>query len=139
MAEKYAALQQAEGLDTPEVTVAALKNSTSQKFAETLMPKAKLILTSSYEEAIDLLFKGKIDVIVADFYFCALTAYRYQGKGLMAGKSPLSFEPLGIAMTEDTLLINWVQNFMNILQGSGKLKEMSEKWLNVGSWIDELP
>jgi ABC-type amino acid transport substrate-binding protein len=126
-------------LDTPEVTVAALKNSTSQKFAETTISKAKLILTKSYEEAIDLLFKGKIDVIVADYYFCALTAYRYKDKGLISGKSPLTFEPLGIAMTEDTLLINWVQNFMNILQGSGKLKEMGEKWLNVGSWIDELP
>ncbi|MGD8893863.1 MAG: transporter substrate-binding domain-containing protein [Desulfobacterales bacterium] len=139
MAEKYAALKEAKGLDTPEVTVAALKNSTSQKFAETLISKAKLILTHSYEEAIDLLFKGKIDVIVADYYFCALTAYRYQDKGLIAGESPLTFEPLGIAMAEDTLLINWVQNFMISLQGSGKLKEMGKKWLKGGPWIDELP
>lgn len=139
VAEKYAALQEAKGLDTPEVTVAALKNSTSQKFAETLISKAKLILANSYEEAIGLLLEGKIDVIVADYYFCALTAYRYQDKGLVAGRSPLTFEPLGIAMTEDTLLINWVQNFMNILQGSGQLKEMGEKWLSGGSWIDELP
>jgi polar amino acid transport system substrate-binding protein len=139
VAEKYAALREAKGLDTPEVTVAALKNSTSQKFAETLISKAKLILTNSYEEAIDLLFKGKVDVVVADFYFCALTAYRYQDKGLIAGESPLTFEPLGIAMAEDTLLINWVQNFMISLQGSGKLKEMGKKWLKGGSWIDELP
>jgi polar amino acid transport system substrate-binding protein len=138
VAEKYAALQQAKGLDTPEVTVAALKDSTSQKFAETLIPKAKLILTDSYKAAIDLLLKGKIDVIVADYYFCAFTAYRYQDKGLISG-SPLTFEPLGIAMTEDTLLINWVQNFMSILQGSGQLKEMGKKWLSGGSWVDELP
>ena len=137
-AEKYAALEDAKGLDTPEVTVAALKNSTSQKFAETLISKAKLILTDSYEEAIDLLLKGKIDVIVADFYFCALSAYRYQNKKLIARESPLTFEPLGIAMAEDTLLINWTENFINILQGSGKLKEMGEKWLNGGSWVDEL-
>ena len=139
VAEKYAALQEAKGLDTPEVTVATLKDSTSQKFAETLISKAKLILTNSYEEAIDLLLKGKIDVIVADYYFCSLTAYRYQDKGLISGRSPLSFEPLGIVMAEDTLLINWVQNFMNILQGNGQLKEMGEKWLSGGSWIDELP
>ena len=139
VAEKYAALQEATGLDTPEVTVAALKNSTSQKFAESLMPKAKLITTNSYDEAIDLLFKGKIHVLVADFPFCALTAYRYQDKGLTAGKSPLTFEPLGIAMKEDTLLINWVQNFMNMLQGSGQLEELQKRWLKGGSWIDELP
>jgi polar amino acid transport system substrate-binding protein len=139
VAEKYAALQEAKGLDTPEVTVAALKNSTSQEFVEALISKAKLIRTDSYEKAIDLLFKGKVDVIVADFYFCALTAYRYQDKGLIAGESPLTFEPLGIAMGEDTLLINWVQNFIISLKGSGKLKEMGKKWLKGGSWIDELP
>lgn len=139
VAEKYAALKEAKGLDTPEVTIATLKDSTSQKFVEELISKAKLILAGSYDEAIDLLFRGKVDIVVADFPFCALTAYRYQDKGLFAGKSPLTFEPLGIAMAEDTLMINWVQNFMNMLQGSGDLLEMHKKWLSGGSWIDELP
>jgi len=139
VAERFAALKEAKGLDTPEVTVGALKDSTSQKFAQTSMSKAKLTLFGSYDEAIDLLLKNKIDVIVADFQFCALTAYRQQKKGLIAGQSALTFEPLGIAMAEDTLLINWVQNFMNLFQGSGELKKLSEKWLNPGSWIDDLP
>jgi polar amino acid transport system substrate-binding protein len=137
--ERFAALKEAKGLNTPEVTVAALKDSTSQKFAETSMSKAKLISVGSYDEAIDLLLKSRLDVIVADFQFCALTAYRHQDKGLIAGQSPLSFEPLGIAMTEDTLLINWVQNFLNQLHGTGEMKKINEKWLNIGSWIDELP
>jgi len=139
VAERFAALQEAKGLNTPEVTVAALKDSTSQKFAETSISKAKLILFGSYDEAIDLLLKKKVDVIVADFQFCALTAYRNQKKGLIAGQSPLTFEPLGIAMPEDVLLINWVQNFLNEFQGTGELKKLNEKWLNVGSWVDELP
>jgi polar amino acid transport system substrate-binding protein len=139
VAERFAALKEAKGLDTPEVTIAALKDSTSQKFAQTSMSKAKLTLFGSYDEAIDLLLKNKIDVIVADFQFCALTAYRQQKKGLIAGQSALTFEPLGIAMAEDTLLINWVQNFLNQYQGTGELKKLSEKWLNPGSWIDDLP
>jgi polar amino acid transport system substrate-binding protein len=139
VAKKYAALQRAKGLDTPEVAVAALKNSTSQVFVETVISKAKMVLTNSYDEAIDLLLKGKVDVIVADFPFCALTAYRNQEKGMMAGKSPLTYEALGIAMPEDTLLINWVQNFLTILRGTGELKKLHDKWLNIGSWIDELP
>ncbi len=137
--EKYAALQKTTGLDTPEVTVAALKNSTSQKFAKTLLSKAKLTLTNSLGEAIDLLFKGKADVIVADYSFCAVMAYRHQDKGLIAGASPLTFEPLGMAMAEDTLLINWARNFLTMLQGSGKMEEMGEKWLNGGAWMDDLP
>ena len=137
--ERFAALKEAKGLDAPEVKVAALKDSTSQKFAEKSMSKAKLNLFGSYDDGIDLLLKGKIDVIVADFQFCALTAYRNQKKGLIAGRSPLTFEPLGIAMPEDTLLINWVQNFLNEFQGTGELKKAGEKWLNPGSWVDELP
>jgi len=139
VAERFTALKEAKGLDTPEVKVAALKDSTSQKFAETSMPKATLTLVGSYDEAIDLLLKNKIDVIVADFQFCSLTAYRHQKKGLIAGQSPLTFEPLGIAMPEDALLINWVQNFLNQFHGTGELKKVSEKWLNPGSWVDDLP
>jgi polar amino acid transport system substrate-binding protein len=138
-AEKYATLQEASGLNSPEVRIAALRNSTSQTYAETLMPNAKLVFAHSYDEAIGLLFEGKIDVLVADFPFCALTAYRHQDKRLFAGQSPLTFEPLGIAMKEDTLLINWVQNFLAILNGNGELKEMHSQWLNGGPWIDELP
>ncbi len=136
---RFTALKEAKGLDAPEVTVGALKDSTSQKFAETSMSKAKLTLFGSYDEGIDLLLKNKVDVIVADLQFCTLTAYRNQKKGLIAGQSPLTFEPLGIAMPEDALLINWVQNFLNQFQGTGELKKASEKWLNPGSWIDDLP
>ena len=137
--KRFTELKEAKGLDAPEVKVGALKDSTSQKFAERSMSKAKLTLFGSYDEGIDLLLKNKIDVIVADYQFCALTAYRNQKKGLIAGQSPLTFEPLGIAMPEDALLINWVQNFLNQYQGTGELKKVSEKWLNPGSWIDDLP
>jgi polar amino acid transport system substrate-binding protein len=50
--KRYAELQDANGLNAPEVTVATLENSTSATFAETLMPKAKLTTTASYDEAI---------------------------------------------------------------------------------------
>ena len=139
LSDRYAALQQATGLNAPEVTIAALKGSTSQQYAEALMSKAKLIPAASYDDAIDLLLKKKVDVVVADYPFCALTAYRHQDKGLLAGKAPLSFEPLGIAMPEDTLLANWVQNFLILLQGNGQLPEMHKKWLTGGKWVDELP
>ena len=137
--KRFAELQDANGLNAPEVTVATLKNSTSQKFAETLMPKAKLVLTASYDEAVDLLLNSKADVMVADLPFCAFAAFRHQDQGLSAGKSPLTFEPLGIAMSEDALLINWVNNFMNTTKGTGQLAKLYEKWLKDGSWITQLP
>jgi polar amino acid transport system substrate-binding protein len=138
VAKKYVAMQNAEGLNSIHVAIAALKDSTSQQYAETVLPKADLTLTDSMEKSIDLLFKGDVDVVVADFPSCALTAYRYPDKNLIAGESPLTFEPLGIALAEDTLLINWVENFLVMLQGSGELKKMGEKWFTGGAWVDEL-
>jgi polar amino acid transport system substrate-binding protein len=139
MGQRYAELQDANGLNDPGVTVTALKDSTSQQFAQRLMPKATLKPVASYDEAVALVLEKKADVMVADLPFCAYAAFRHQDQGLSAGKSPLTFEPLGIAMAEDALLINWVQNFLNTLQGTGQLKKLHEKWLRSGSWIDELP
>jgi ABC-type amino acid transport substrate-binding protein len=137
--KNIAALQEAAGLDRAEFTVAALKNSTSQIFVEKAAPKAKMVTTASYDEAIEMLLADKVDALVADFPFCALSAFRYADKGLMAGQSKLTFEPLGIAMAEDALLINWVQNHLIMLEGSGVLKRIAGFWLGNSSWIKELP
>lgn len=136
---QVAALQDAKGLNQPKFRVAALKNSTSQEMVEKAAPKAKLITTGSYDEALKMLLNDKVDVIVADFPFCALAAFRYSDKGLTAGDVRLSFEPLGIAMAEDTLLINWMRNFMIMIEGSGALDELRNYWFNEDVWMKELP
>jgi polar amino acid transport system substrate-binding protein len=133
------ALQQTEGLNNPEFKVAALQNSTSQAFVEQAAPKAQLVPTKSYDEAIDMLLQDKVNAIVADYPYCAFTAFRYKDKGLVAGQSKFTVEPLGIAIPEDALLINWMGNFVNMLEASGQLKNLTEKWFQDGSWIKELP
>lgn len=116
-----------------------LKDSTSQTFVEQAAPKAKLVTTKSYDEAVELLFNDKINALVADYPFCAFTAFRYRDKGLTAGQARLTFESLGIAVPEDTSLINWLGNFMKMLEASGQLKAMGKRWFEEGSWIKELP
>jgi len=138
-AASIGAMQQAEGLNNPDFRVAALENSTSLTFVERAAPKAKLVPTKSYDEAIEMLFQDKIDALVADYPYCAFTAFRYQDKGLVAGQSKFTIEPLGIAVHEDTLLINWLQNFLNMLDASGQMKILNKKWFQDGSWIDQLP
>lgn len=97
-----------------------------------------MVAVKSYDEALGLLFEDKIDVLVADYPFCAFTAFRYQEKGLVAGSSRLTFEPLGIAVKEDTLLINWLNNYMKMLDGSGQLQKLGERWFKNSSWIKDL-
>lgn len=134
-----AALQETAGLNNPEFKVAALEGSTSQKFVEASAPKADLIKVKSYDVAIDMLVQDKITAMIADYPFCAFSAFRYSDKGLVAGQSRLTFEPLGIAVQPDTLLLNWLRNFAIMLEGSGQLKLLSQKWFENGDWIKELP
>jgi len=137
--QTIAALQQADGMNNPDFKVAALNNSTSQAFVEQAAPKAQLVPTKSYDEAIDLLLQDKVNAIVADYPFCAFSAFRHQDQGLVSGQSKLTVEPLGIAIPEDALLINWLGNFVNMLEASGQVKKLTEKWFQSGSWIKELP
>ena len=138
-AQSIGAMQQAAGLNKPEFKIAALENSTSQTFVQQTAPKAELVSTKSYDEAIDMLLKDQIDAIIADYPYCAFTAFRYQDKGLVAGQSKFTVEPLGIAIPEDTLLINWLGNFLNMFNSSGQSKILNKKWFQDGSWIKELP
>jgi len=138
-AQTIAAMQDSDGLNRPQFKVAALQNSTSKMFVEKSAPKAQLVTTASYDEAVDMLLKNKIDAVVADYPFCAFAAFRNKENGLVAGQSKLTFEPLGIAVREDTLLINWLQNFMLVLEGSGQLKILNKRWFQDASWIKELP
>ena len=138
--QTIASLQNADGIDKPEYTVAALKGSTSQQYVEKVLPHAKLVVTNDYDEALDLVIRDKAHALVADYHFCAVSAFRYREKGLTTVNAPFTFEPVGIAMQEgDPLLVNWVENFLSALDGSGDLKTLAERWFKDGSWLSELP
>jgi len=135
-----ASLKNADGIDAPEYTVAALKGSTSQMYVEKVLPKARLVPTVNYNEGLDLVLQDKAHVMVADYHFCAFAAFRYKEKGLTTVEAPFTFDPIGVAMPDgDPLLVNLVQNFLSTLMGSGDLKKMTERWFKDGSWLKELP
>ena len=137
--DAIAKLQQGDGLNNSEFKVAALADSTSQEFVEAAAPKAQLVKVQSYDDAVAMLKQDKINALVADYPFCAFSAFRYQDQGLVAGQSRLTFEPLGIAVKPDPLLLNWLRNFVILLDGSGQLKLLGKKWFENGDWIQQLP
>jgi polar amino acid transport system substrate-binding protein len=128
-----------EGVNNPHFNVAALKGSTSQYVVEKAAPKAKLTLAASYDEALNLLFQDKVDAVIADYPFCVYAVVRYSDKGLAVGESKLSFEPLGIAVREDALWINELDNFIKMLIASGDMNVLQERWFKSGAWIKQLP
>lgn len=128
-----------EGLDSPKFKVGVLKGSTSQGFVETVTPQAKRVAAASYDEALDLLFQDKIDMVVADFPFCIYCIFRYADKALAVRGGRLTFEPLGIGLREDAMLLNWLENFLKNLAGTGELGKLHDTWLKDRSWTNQLP
>jgi polar amino acid transport system substrate-binding protein len=132
-------LQTKEGLNTPDMTVAVLRNSTSQEYVEKSSAKAKIVATGTLDMAVNMLLDDKVDAVVADYPFCSFTAFRHKDQGLVAGESSLSYEPLGFAVQEDALLINWLGNFIETIKGTGVLNQVHNRWFKGGDWLKELP
>ena len=134
-----ASVKSASGINSPDNTLAALKGSTSQFFVEDVAPMAKLVTTKDYDEAVDLVLQDKVDALVADYPICVVSVLRYPDKGLISLITPLTYEPIGIAMpANDPHLVNWVENFLNAVEGSGALNELGNRWFKDRSWLKRL-
>jgi ABC-type amino acid transport substrate-binding protein len=122
------------------VRLAALAGSTSQQFVERSMTEAVLTTTTDYDEAVQLLLDGKVDALVADYPVCILSVLQHPGAGLATIVSPFTFEPIGVALPADApLLTNLVENYLTLLEGTGLLEQLREKWFADGSWLSQLP
>jgi len=57
----------------------------------------------------------------------------------MTLKNPLSYEPIGIAIpANDLLLLNWLQNCLLSIEKDGTLGMIVERWFKDGSWLSQL-
>ena len=127
-------------MNDPEKVFVALKGSTSQMFAEKLMPKAKLVLADDYGQAVAMVRDDKAVAMVADFPICMVSVYRYPEAGLVTLEKPISYEPIGVALPpNDPLLVNWIQNVLNVLERTGEMQLLLERWFKDTSWVSWLP
>jgi polar amino acid transport system substrate-binding protein len=135
-----AAIDEAQDINQSDLTLTALKGSTSQKFVEKLIPKAKLVTTDDYDEAIKMVMAGDADALVADYPICALTMMRYPDAGFATLSKPLTIEPIGIALPPgDSQLLNVVENYFFALEATGILEMLEKKWFEDGSWLIQVP
>ncbi len=125
-------------INSPNTTIAALNGSTSQYFVEEVIPKAKLIKTKDYDEAVNLVLQDKADAMVADYPICVISVFRFPDKGLLTVITPFTYEPIGIAMPRDPALMNWMENFLSILDGTGRLDDLEVRWFEDASWLKEI-
>jgi len=134
-----ASAKEATDVNNPDTKLVALKSSTSQAFAEAFIDKATLFTTGTYDEAVDMVLNGKAHALIADYPICVVSVFRYPEAGLVSVITPLTYEPLGIAVpANDPLLINWTENALANLEGSGILDELKLKWFARGAWLNKL-
>ena len=138
--QTMASVKDPSEINSPATTLAALQGSTSQLFVESVIPKAKLVTTKDYDEAMEMVLQDKVDALVADYQFCLFTVLRYPDAGLVSLIRPITYEPIGVAVpANDPLLANWVENFLNTLTGSGGLDQLKDRWFSDRSWLKRLP
>lgn len=131
--------KEADEVNSPNTKIVALKGSTSQEFAETVLDKTTLFITANYDEAVDMVLKDKVQAMIADYPICVVSVFRYPEAGLLSVVTPLTYEPIGIAIpANDPLLMNWATNTLNSIEASGDLDELRLKWFARGSWLDKL-
>ena len=137
--QTIASIKDVSYLNKPDITIATLRGSTSQTLAENAMPKAKLVLTENYDEAVDMVIRDKVDALLADWSICVVSTLRYPNKGLISLVTPITYEPLGIALPpNDPLLVNLVENILEEFRGSGGLDDLKTHWVEDRFWLKEL-
>lgn len=132
--------QELSTLDDPKRRYVALAGTTSERFVRTELPKAQLTTTNDYESAVAMVISGQADAMIGDFLACAIATWRHPEAGLVEPASPLTAEPLGIALPpDDPLFVNLVENYLETLEETGLLTAIKAHWLaEGGTWVGEL-
>ena len=123
-----------------DLKLAALENSTSQRFIERNLPEAQLVTVKDYDAGVKMVISDEVDALVADMPICLLSVMRYPNDGLVTLDQPMTVEPIGIAMpTSDARLKSVIESYISAFEGTGLLDQLRKKWLEDGSWIVALP
>jgi polar amino acid transport system substrate-binding protein len=127
-------------LDDPKLSFAALDGSTSAKFVQAHMSKAKLVAVRDNDAGVKALLAGEVDVFVSDLQVCTIARWRHPDAGLYLRREPLTTEPLGLALPPDSMLfLNLVTNYLKTIEETGVLAQLKAKWLGDSAWLEKLP
>lgn len=133
-------LEDPRDLNRDGLKIGVLKSTTADMTVRTLFPKVTPVYSESLDQSLIMLLDGTIDGIISDYPYCKVAQFRYKDEGLRVFEKILSFEQLGIGVSpDDFLFINLLQNYINMMAGSGAIQTMQEYWFKNSGWIEQLP
>jgi polar amino acid transport system substrate-binding protein len=136
--EQLANATEAENLNVPETRLAALSGSTSAEFVKVLLPEATLTLVDNFERGVSMINEGKVGGLLTDYPICLAMQKKYPDAGFVSMFSLLSYEPIGIAIpADDSLYLNWTENFLQRVEGTGFMEELAVRWFGRPISVDE--
>jgi polar amino acid transport system substrate-binding protein len=123
-------------INTPQTIITVLRGSTSQIFVEKVLPGVTLVPVDNYDDGVHMVLTDEAHAMFADYPFCIVALFQYPKQGLITNIRPLTYEPIGIVLPAgDHHLVNWVENFLEVLKGSGELDNLNKKWFEDDSWL----
>lgn len=127
-------------LGSPERTWGALAGSTGEALIREAFPSAKVVITDDLSTLVPRVIAGELDGLISDLPYVRFEIARHPDSGLAELPSPLTTEPIGIALAPGSpLLANLVGNYVNALEYTGRLMQMKVYWLDDNDWLSELP
>lgn len=127
-------------INRADVKLAALANSTSERFIKLNVPRATFVSVQDYDAGVQMVLKDEVDALVADMPICLLSLLRFPDQGLATLEQPLNVEPIGIALSpDDGQFKELLQNYLSAFEGTGLMDRLRQKWLEDDSWIAALP
>jgi len=93
------------------------------------IPDASIIRYASDEEAVEDVLFGNADAYIADKARVAIYARMYP-ENTLALLTPFTYEPIAIGVRKgDPDFLNWINNFIRIINGDGRLAILEQKWM----------
>lgn len=101
------------------------------------IPDATIVRYDSDREAVLEVVEGRADAYIADKARVRVFYRKYHDKTLTI-LSPFTYEPIAVGMRKgDPDLLNWVDNFIEIIKGDGRLAELEQRWMIDYEFSDE--
>jgi polar amino acid transport system substrate-binding protein len=127
--EAMAKADDAADLKDADLTLAVVKGTTSEAFANELLPQLKRLPVADADEGTNMVANGKAKAMLTDFPICLSVMKRYPDSGFQSVVSLLTYEPIGIAVSaDDPLFANLAENFIVRAESLGVTTALAVKW-----------